>query len=104
MLLPPMRKLPLDVLIEPACANVPASVPLTYSRSVAPSYVDARCVHAFSGICPVPTAENELVPCRIHASGRCGALPPLLSAYRPYARSPLASFRITFSQELISVG
>ncbi len=49
MLLPPIRRTPVEVAIAPACATAAACAPFTKSRRFAPSYVIARCVQVFAG-------------------------------------------------------
>ena len=45
--------------MPPVTARLETCVPLTYRRSVLPSYVEARCVQLFSGVEAVPRVSNS---------------------------------------------
>src|SRR5256885_12739315 len=51
-----MRSGPVELGMLPPTVVELASAPFTYSRSVVPSYVPARCVHVLTGSAAVPIA------------------------------------------------
>src|SRR5688572_18711069 len=84
MLLPPIRRAPLVTLIGPLSGREPASVPLTYSLRLKPSYVPARWLQTLVANWAEPGVQVVLPPWRTETIGRRGPplSLPLLSAYR----------------------
>src|SRR5207244_6105422 len=98
--LPPIRSGPSLGTRFPLWAIVPTCVALTNRRSVAPSYVAARWVHAFRVSGELATASTPVPLVTIQDAG-CGSLS---FAYNEYARSVVPSFMITVRQPLNAVG
>ena len=93
MLSPPICSGLVEVRIVPGPRQLATWVPLTYSRSVVPSYVSARCVQVFSGSAAARTtsriASIRSVP---PAAGRpCRSWSPQGSSCRCPCRSRRAT-------------
>ena len=58
-----------DVASDPVWATDPTCVPFTYRRTVLPSYVTARKLHAFAGNAALPYASAYVPPAISPPSG-----------------------------------
>src|SRR3954451_3876827 len=75
---PPMRRAPELVIIEPLTALVPTATPLTYSVTVEPLNVAARCDHW-----PVVSAALPRVTSSLLVNTSTLGLPVSREPYRP---------------------
>jgi hypothetical protein len=81
-LFPPIHNGFDDASIVPAAAVDATCVPFTYNRNVAPSYVNATCVHAFTGLADGPLTHWNAPPNVPPPDGRNGPL--LFDAFNAY--------------------
>src|SRR5947207_11026321 len=95
-LLPPIRKGPVEVPMSPDTARLLTSSPFTYKRSIAPSYVPARCVHVSCGKVARPTFRFSVPPLYTNTTGTPGA--SALLANSAYGKSPGISLATTVVQ------
>jgi hypothetical protein len=81
-LFPPIHNGFVDDAIVPAAAVDATCVPFTYNRNVDPSYVNATCVHAFTGLADGPLTHWNAPPNVPPPAGRNGPL--LFDAFNAY--------------------
>jgi hypothetical protein len=81
-LFPPIHNGLDDGSIVPAAAVDATCVPFTYNRNVDPSYVNARCVHAFTGLADGPFTHWNAPPNVAPPDGRNG--PVLFDPFNMY--------------------
>src|SRR5438105_1886394 len=101
--LPPTRSAPDVSTMLPVIARVRASVPLTYIRRLAPSYVAARCVQALTASAAVPQESTSPPPVLMKPAGAEGERSGSV-AYSEYDKEPGRSFSSTVRQPLTEVG